>query len=82
MLTDANGNALINEDTLPAMRELDGIELTALTSAIMRVLVSVHGPEVVQLIALHAEAIEDEIRQGVTPPATDDAYAAATAGDS
>lgn len=79
MLTDSQGNALIDENTLPAARELDGIELTALTSAILRVLVAVHGPEIVQLIALHAEAIEDEIRKAAHPPVTDEAYFNATA---
>lgn len=62
MLTDANGNPLVDEEALPDLRTFDLVELTALTSALLQVLVTIHGPEVIQLVALRAEQVEEALR--------------------
>lgn len=81
MLLDADGNALLNEDTLPKVRALTTTELTGLVSAVVRFLTLVHGPEAAQLIAAYAIELEKEFTNepddGYVPPAaTDENYEA------
>lgn len=90
LLVDAKGEALISQQNLPDIRVFDNAELTAMCSAMLRTLVTIHGPEFMQLVAIHAEDIEAQLEHvGVVydgkfteytpPPATDEAYEAATA---
>ena len=58
MLVDPKGNALVDEAALPDEREFTALELTALVSAILQVLSVIHGPEILQLVAIRAEQTE------------------------
>ena len=90
LLVDAQGEALVSEQSLPELRVFTVSELTAGLSALLRILVTIHGPEVMQLFAIHAQDIESQLpplevgtEQGdySPPPATDAAFEAATAID-
>lgn len=58
ILLDQKGDPLVSEQSLPEVRVFDLAELTAAVSALLRVLVAIHGVEVMQLFAIHAEDIE------------------------
>jgi hypothetical protein len=83
MLFDSRGDALIDEEALPDPRSMSNTELTALLSAVIQVLAAIHGPEVVQLIAIRAEAAERSLASHVAavegepylPPADSDVVA-------
>jgi hypothetical protein len=65
MLVDPQGNALLDEDALPDPRAMSNMELTALLSGVIQALAAIHGPEIVQLIALRAEAAERSLEAHV-----------------
>ena len=61
ILLDSQGQPMVSDDAVPEARVLDCKELTALTGGIIRFLVSIAGVEAMQLVFMHAAAIEETL---------------------
>ena len=74
MLTDAQGNPLVDQAALPPPQTMSNIELTALLSGILRLLMLTHGPNAIGVVLAQAEAVEAALSGAATdaPPHTDD----------